>query len=327
MRPFFLLDGGRWWTLVALLAVSRPVFADQPTNSPSTQSTSNSPARKPSKSLVQELESYFTDTGTTPTNFPDAQTFIYRDLKPELLRLFVVKPDGWRTNDHRPAMIYFFGGAWTRGNATKSIGWARMVAKWGMVGIAPDYRTVERYGATPVESTADARAAMRWVDDHATELGVDTNKIVVGGSSAGGHLALWTAINKVPFGSTPEESPTTKPAALILISAPADTTPAAWDNNPKLLQRFGPHIGDVSPMQNLDTKMPPILMFHGDADKTVPYRIAVALNARLLATSNVCEFVTIPGGGHGIGPDWKDKSRLMVKEFLEKQKILPVTAP
>jgi len=276
-------------------------------------------------SLVAVLGfSVLADTNT-PTSFPDAQTYVYRDLKPEPLRLFVVKPDGWRTGDRRPVMVYFFGGAWTHGDPTKSIGWARMAAKWGMVGIAPDYRTIDRFGTTPVEATADARAAIRWVEDHAAELGVDTNRIVVGGSSAGGHLALWTAIAKAPFGSKAEESPTIKPAALLLISAPGDTTREAWDNDPKKIERFGPHIGDVSPLQNLDAKMPPVIMFHGDADPTVPYRIAVALHDKLVATSNTCEFTTIHGGGHGIPPDWKDKSREMIKDFLQKQKILPVT--
>jgi acetyl esterase/lipase len=220
-------------------------------------------------------------------------------------------------------MIYFFGGGWTRGDPSKSIGWARMVAKWGMIGIAPDYRTSERFGTTPMEAVADARAATRWVEDHAVELGVDENRIVVGGSSAGGHLALWTAIAKAPVGSKPEESPAIKPAALVLISAPGDTTPAAWDNNLRQIKRFGPHIGDVSPLQNLDTKMPPMIMFHGDADPTVPYHLAVTLHDKLVATSNTCEFITIPGGGHGIPLEWKNKSRDLIKKFLEEQDLLP----
>jgi acetyl esterase/lipase len=304
----------RPWSLVAVLAVSVLALASQ---------DANAPTAKTSKGLVQEFEQLVSDT-TTPTNFPDAQAYIYRELKPEPLRLFVVTPVGWRANDHRPALIYFFGGAWTRGDPSKSIGWARMAAKWGMVGIAPDYRTAHRFDTTPVEATADARSAMRWVEDHATGLGIDINRIVVAGTSAGGHLALWTAIEKAPFGSKPEDSPTTKPAALVLISAPADTTPATWDNNPKFLKRFGPQIGDVSPLQHLDAKMPPVIMFHGDADPTVPYVTAVALHDKLVATSNICEFITIAGGGHGIGPGWKDKSRAMIKEFLTEQKILPV---
>ena len=193
---------------------------------PGLKAPASAPAAKPAKNLYQELESALFSVSPPPTNFPDAQTFIYRDLKPEPLRLFVVKPADWRPNDHHPAFLYFFGGGWTRGDPNKSIGWARMAAKWGMIGIAPDYRTAGRFGTTPVEAVADARAAMRWIEDHATELGVDINKIVVGGVSAGGHLALWTAIEKAPFGSLPEESPATKPAALVLISAPGDTTPA-----------------------------------------------------------------------------------------------------
>lgn len=274
--------------------------------------------------MIEKLASIFANANVTPTNFFDAQTFIYRDLKPEPLRLFVVKPDGWRTNDHRPAFLYFFGGGWTRGNPDESIGWARMAAKWGMVGIAPDYRTADRFGTTPVEAVADARAALRWVEDHAAELGVNADKIVVGGVSAGGHLALWTAITKAPYGSNPEESPAIKPAALVLISAPSDTTPAAWGDNAKLGRRFGPHIGDVSPLQHLDAVMPPTLMFHGDADPIVPYRLAVALHDKLLATGNTCEFITIPGGGHGIPSDWKNKSRKMIQDFLRGEKILPI---
>jgi acetyl esterase len=305
----------RPWILVAMLAVSILARAEQPTSTP---------AATKANTIVRESVGVRSDSNT-PTDFPGAQTYIYRELKPEPLRLFVVRPEGWRTTDHRPALIYFFGGGWTRGDPGKSIGWARMAAYWGMVGIAPDYRTADRFGTTPVEATADARAATRWVEDHATELGIDAGRIVVAGTSAGGHLALWTAIEKAPFGSNPEESPTIKPVALVLISAPSDTTPATWDDNPKFLKRFGPHIGDVSPLQHLDAAMPPIIMFHGDADPTVSYRIPVALHDKLVANSNVCEFITIPGGGHGIGPDWKDKSRSMIKEFLTRQKILPVS--
>ena len=259
------------------------------------------------------------DLPVAPTNFTGAESFIYRDLKPEPLRLFVVKPDGWQTNDHRAAMIYFFGGAWTRGDPGKSIGWARMAAKWGLVGIAPDYRTKERFGTSPVEAVADARASLRWVQDHAAELGIDPAHIVVGGASAGGHLALWTAIEKPPVGSGPEESPRIKPAALVLVSAAADTA------DPALQRRFGEHIRDVSPLQHLDEKMPPVIMFHGDADLTVPYRIAVDLHDKLVVTSNVCELVTIPGGGHGVPPDWKDKSRELIKKFLTKHNLVPAT--
>ena len=75
----------------------------------------------------------------------------------------------------------------------------------------------------------------------------------------------------------------------------------------------------------MDATMPPTIMFHGDADPTVPYRIAVAFHEKMVATSNTCEFITITNGGHGAVGEWKDKSRDMIKAFLKEQKILPDT--
>jgi predicted esterase len=71
--------------------------------------------------------------------------------------------------------------------------------------------------------------------------------------------------------------------------------------------------------------MPPVLMFHGDADQVVPYRYAVALDKRLRDTGNECEFITIPGSGHGLNTDeWKTKAVTFSTAFLERLKILPV---
>jgi acetyl esterase len=235
------------------------------------------------------------------------------------MRLHVFKPKDWKTGDKRSALIFFFGGAWIRGTPEKSAGWARFAAKQGMVGIAPDYRTKERFGTSPLESVADARAALRWVQDHAAELGIDPNHIVVGGNSAGGHLALWTGISQAPPGSNPAESPKTKPAALILISAVGDTTVGPRKEN------FGANLRALSPYYQLDSKMPPILMFHGDADTVVPYTSAVNLSQKLIQQGNQCQFVTVPGGQHNFStelPEWKEKVQTIIIAFLAKLQLL-----
>ena len=73
--------------------------------------------------------------------------------------------------------------------------------------------------------------------------------------------------------------------------------------------------------------MPPVLMFHGDADTTVPYHYAVELHQALAGSGNDCEFVTMPGGGHGLVTDeWKARAAALSKSFLERLKILPVEA-
>jgi acetyl esterase/lipase len=272
----------------------------------------------------------FSETSTnapaaTPVTLPGAETFIYRDAKPDPVRLHVFKPKGWKETDRRPAFVFYFGGGWTRGTPERSAGYAKWAPTLGMVGIAPDYRVKERFGTSPLESVADGRAALRWVQEHADKLGIDPRKIVVGGSSAGGHVALWTAIEHTPPGSSTNEAPRIKPAALILVSPVSDTS-AATGYTPK---RFGENTEALSPVHQLDAKMPPVLVFHGDADTTVTNQQSIALRDKLVATSNICELVPVPGGNHGFQtqlPEWKDKSRAIMETFLTKQGILPVAA-
>ena len=256
----------------------------------------------------------------TPTELPGAETFFYRNGSTPM-RLFVVKPAGWKATDRRSALMFFFGGGWTTGTPKNSIFWAKFAADLGLVGIAPDYRTKGRNDVSPLGSVADSRAALRWVQDHAAELGLDPARIAVGGNSAGGHVALWTAITRTPPGSDEKESPRLKPAALILFSTVSDTS-VETGYTPK---RFGEHTTDLSPVHQLDVSMPPVLAFHGDADKTVPLRQALALRDKLLATGNVCELHIVPGGGHNFGndvPEWREKSRELMIGFLKKQGLV-----
>ena len=261
----------------------------------------------------------------TPTELPDAETFVYRDSTPEPLRLFVVKPTGWKENDRRTALIFFFGGGWTTGTPKNSIGWAHFAAEHGMVGIAPDYRTKGRHDTSPLSSVADGRAVLAWVQSHATELGIDPAQIVVGGNSAGGHVALWTAIQHAPPGSDERESPTRKPAALILFSTVSDTS----ESTGYTPHRFGEHTTALSPVHQLDKTMPAVLAFHGDADKLVPIAQAFALCDKLIADGNACELIIVPGGSHNFGndlPEWQNKSRELMLQFLQRLGLITAQA-
>ncbi len=262
---------------------------------------------------------------TTPVTLPGSEAQVFREAKPDPVRLHVFKPKDWKASDRRPVFIWFFGGGWTRGTPANAAGWGKWAADLGFVGVAPDYRTKDRFGTSPLESVADGRAAMRWVQDHARELGIDPTRIVVGGNSAGGHLALWTAIAHTPPGSSESEAPLAKPVALVLTSAVSDTskgkgyTPA----------RFGENAEALSPLHQLDAKMPAMIVFHGDADTTVPQAQSLALRDKLRATGNSVEFVNVPGGSHNFGgelPEWRKKTWTLVEGFLTEQKLLPVGA-
>jgi acetyl esterase len=254
----------------------------------------------------------------TPLTLPGAETFVYRDSGAATMRLFVVKPAGWKATDRRAGLMFFFGGGWTTGTPANSLVWAKNAAALGMVGIAPDYRTKNRHDTSPLASVADGRAALRWVQAHAAELGLDPEKIVVGGNSAGGHVALWTAITHNPPGSAAAEAPLYKPAALFLTSAVSDTSPETGYTP----QRFGADARALSPVHQLDAKMPPVLAFHGDADKTVPLTQPLALRDKLIATGNLCELHIVPNGGHNYGgeqPEWWAKTQQLFAAFVRQQ--------
>lgn len=233
---------------------------------------------------------------TTPVFLPDSEPFVFRTIGPSELRLHVVKPEGWSQTDRRPCLVSFFGGGWNSGTPRTSVKWAEWAASHGLVGIAPDYRTRNRWGGTPEDCVSDGRAALRWIVAHADELGLDPAKIIVEGGSAGAHVGAWTAIS-APGPGPDDPPPTVLPVALILLNPVSDTKEGGY-GGPK---RFG---GDAaralacSVPDQMPVQMPPSIVFHGTADTTVPYANSVALRDQLVRAGNRCELVTFEGLGH-----------------------------
>ncbi|MEO6091099.1 MAG: alpha/beta hydrolase [Umezawaea sp.] len=87
-----------------------------------------------------------------------------------------------------PAALYLHGGGMILGSVTLyDAPIARYVSASGVPMLAVDYRLApEHPDPTPVE---DVYAGLRWLHDHAAELGVDPARIAVMGDSAGGGLA------------------------------------------------------------------------------------------------------------------------------------------
>ena len=85
----------------------------------------------------------------------------------------------------------------------------------------------------------------------------------------------------------------------------------------------------ASPLHQRDAQMPPMRVFHGDADTTVSQGRSLALRDTRVATGNVGELLSVPGGSHNWGgdlPEWKEKTRTLIAEFLTKRTLLPVAA-
>lgn len=234
----------------------------------------------------------------TPLTLPGTETFVFKKVGDTEVRLHVVKPKDWKASDVRPCLVTFFGGGWSSGTPAKSISYAKWAAKYGMVGVAPDYRTRKRFDAKPEDCVADGRAAVRWIQDHAKELGVDPAKIVVQGSSAGGHVAAWTAI---PDPVNPETAsdpvPSPVPVGMILLWPVTDTGTNGY-GGPKRFGNDEARANNLSVTRRMPAKMPPALVFHGTADETVKFANSEEFQAKMKANGNDCELIPFPDAPH-----------------------------
>ncbi|HTO41250.1 MAG TPA: alpha/beta hydrolase [Rhizomicrobium sp.] len=91
-------------------------------------------------------------------------------------------------SDAQPTLVFFHGGGWVIGDLDTHDGLCRMFANEGELKvIAVDYR---RAPENPFPAAIDdAFAALTWIEDNAAQLGVDPNRVAVGGDSAGAGLA------------------------------------------------------------------------------------------------------------------------------------------
>jgi acetyl esterase/lipase len=211
------------------------------------------------------------------------------------LSLHVFRPAGWKATDKRPVLVTFHGGGWTGGDPTTQYYMADRFAKRGWVGISVQYRLANpKSEITPFDSVKDARSAVRYVRAHAAEIGVDPDKLVANGGSAGGHLAAATAM----FGDVNDAADDLKvspvPQLMILFYPVIDTGPKGYGN-----MKVGADWKKLSPVDRVVPKLPPTLVLHGDKDTVTPYAGAKLFHERMKDARNDCELVTGTGGGHG----------------------------
>lgn len=212
---------------------------------------------------------------------------VYRQTETRPLSLYVLPASA---NSHKTgaAVVFFFGGGWTSGSIRQFEDQARYLASRGYTAVLVDYRVKNRDGSTPFDSVADAQAAIGWVRAHAGEWKVSPHRIYAAGGSAGGHLAIETAIRPSPAGVD------SRPDALILYNPVMDTSESGFGY--KLL---GERALEISPVHRLRRGMPPAIVFHGRDDRTVPFANAVEFEKRMKALGNRCELVPYDGADHG----------------------------
>ena len=144
--------------------------------------------------LALGLSAIATVATAAELKFDGATAEVYKTVGDVKLMIYRFTPAGHKPGDKRAAAVFFFGGGWNGGTPKQFEAHSRYLASRGMVAFVADYRVKSRQKTDPFACVEDAKAAVRYLRGHAAELGVDPERIAVGGGSAGGHLAACTGI-------------------------------------------------------------------------------------------------------------------------------------
>lgn len=235
------------------------------------------------------------------------------------------------TSVRAPTLVYIHGGGWVGG--TKEAAFLAtlpyLMNGWTVVNV--EYR-LGRVAQAPA-AVEDCRCALRWILARADRFGIDRDRIVVTGHSAGGHLSLTTGMLPVSagldrqcagrdeirvaaivnwFGITDVtdliDGPNTKSYAVAWVGSRQDRVETAeW----------------LSPLSYVRPGLPPTITIHGDSDGVVPYEHAVRLHEALDGVGVPNELVTIEGGGHGgFSPEQSARAYAAIERFLREHGIV-----
>lgn len=228
----------------------------------------------------------------------------YKEIDGTKLNVYIFEdPAAAAAKAHRPAIVFFFGGGWQAGSPAQFEKQCRHFASRGMVAITADYRVGSRNKAKASQCVADAKSCLRWVRKNAERLGIDAERLVAAGGSAGGHLAAATAF--VPGFDEKDEDIKIRciPNALVLfnpalILAPLEGVELKGFGTNLSSERLGGEPAELSPAHHIKPGAPPTLILHGKADTTVPYFTAEAFAERMKKSGNQCVLVGYEGQPH-----------------------------
>lgn len=210
------------------------------------------------------------------------------------LSLHVFYPEAAATAK-KPAIIFFFGGGWATGTPEQFYRECSFFASRGWVAICAEYRIRSKHGTTPFESVADGKSAIRWVRSHAAFLGIDPDRIVAAGASAGGQIAAATAALAGLDDPSDDMSVSPRPQALFLLYPVIDNGPGGFGT-----KEIGDRFREFSPMHNITSSFPPSIVFLGTKDRYIPVATGKEFQSRIKAAGGLCELFLIKDAGHPI---------------------------
>jgi acetyl esterase/lipase len=233
-----------------------------------------------------------------------------------------------------PAVVYIHGGGWAIGD--KASGKERAIpialSKEGYAVFSINYHLTRFAGKkwkseikTPgwPQNIYDCKSAVRYVRKNAAKYKIDPNRIAVMGSSAGGHLALLTALSyenqKLNDGALYTDVSCRVKCVISLCGIPDIRIwggDAFMGSDPKANAQ---EWALASPVTHLSEKSPPIMLIHGDKDLTVDVSLSTKFAEMLTQKKHPHKLIIVKNAGHNL--QLKSKANDLtpnVVKFLDK---------
>lgn len=247
-----------------------------------------------------------------------------------------------RTKEKKPAVLYFPGGGFTSADHEKFLEMRYALACAGYVVAACEYRAVPNKFPALLE---DAKAAVRWMRAHASEFGVDANRIGLLGDSAGGYVVQMAGATNGEknwdVGDFKEVSSDVQAVVSIYgisdlttigegignenVHASAAVTEALLLNGPAFKDFAGASVNAdpqkakaASPIGHVDGTEPPFLLMHGSGDKVVSPLQSKKMFEALQNKKVEAEYVLVRGAEHGDLPWYQPGVISRVVNFFDR---------
>lgn len=247
-----------------------------------------------------------------------------------------------RTKEKKPAVLYFPGGGFTSADHEKFLEMRYALARAGYVVAACEYRAVPNKFPALLE---DAKAAVRWMRAHASEFGVDADRIGLLGDSAGGYVVQMAGATNGEknwdVGDFKEVSSDVQAVVSIYgisdlttigegignenVHASAAVTEALLLNGPAFKDFAGASVNAdpqkakaASPIGHVDGTEPPFLLMHGSGDKVVSPLQSEKMFEALQNEKVEAEYVLVRGAEHGDLPWYQPGVISRVVNFFDR---------
>lgn len=260
-----------------------------------------------------------------PDNIQEIKNIEYKNIDSLSLQLDIYKLKD--LDEPAPVMIFIHGGAWRTGKRADYLPYLIDYAKKGFVTVTVSYRLVKQ--ATFPAAVQDVNCAVKFIKTHAGEYGINPDKVVLIGGSAGGHLSLMIgyAGNEVLFNEDCPMENDSKVNAIIDLYGPADLTTSyaistyqtqdflntTFDKDPDIYKM-------ASPKTFITSDDPPTLIFQGTIDSLVPVSQSDSLDSWLDKAGIPHEYHRLKGWPHTMDVSVKvnEYCQYYIDAFLEK---------